>query len=246
MRYIGKIALWLAVFLAVFAVRFPYEPVFLSLITNIQAATQAQISWDDVSANILGAKFSGFQVKMPSGFAFSADQATIVPTLKGLRAACTQTAKDGKATALLTGKGLEFAAEKLEIDTGSKDIGTVKMTGNLTYGLNDASIKGEARFVIAELSGIAPVTLKGLEIGSAISTDNSQKNKDVSVIVNALTVYGQGIDGQGTLKFISTKGGSSPSLNGKLDINAVGLGRKTIILGGTWAQPQWNTTGAQQ
>ena len=239
MRYTSKIALWLAVFLVFFAVRFPYEPMFLRLITKIQEMTQAQISWDDASANILGAKLNNFQVKTPAGFAFAADQATIVPTLKGLKATCTQTAKDGRASALLTSKGLEFSAEKLEIDT-------VKMSGNLTYGSYNDSIKGEARFVLPELSGIAPVTLKNIEIGSVISTDSSNKNKDTSIISNALTVYGQGLDGEGDLKFISTKGGASPSLNGKLNINAVGLGRQTIILGGTWAQPQWNLAGAKQ
>lgn len=246
MRYAAKIAIWLAVFLAVLAIRFPYEPVFLRIIKQVQETTQAQISWDELHASILGAKFQGFRVIMPSGFAFSADQAAISPSLKGLTISCTQTAKDGKASALVTNKNIEFNADKLEVDTGSKDIGTVKMSGNLAYALEDASVKGEARFVIPDLSGMLPISLKNIEIGSAISTEAAGAQKDTTTIVNALTIYGEGLDGDGTLKFTYTKGSDSPALSGALNVNAAGLGSQTIELGGTWAQPQWNLAGAKQ
>ena len=244
MRYASKIGIWLAVFLVVLAVRFPYEPVFLRLITKVQETTQAQISWDEVSASIFGAKLKGLRVSMPSGFAFSADQAEITPSLKGLKITCTQTAKDGNASALLTKNSVDFKSEKLEMETGSQDLGTIIMAGNLTYALSDASVKGEARFVIPDLSGLLPVSLKNVEIGSAISTDSSAGNKDNQTIVNALTLYGQGLDGDGTLNLTYPKDGGSPNLSGELHVNAAGAGSQTIKLGGTWAQPQWNLAGA--
>ena len=244
MRYASKIFIWLAVFLAVLAVRFPYEPVFLRLVTKVQETTRAQISWDEINASILGAKFKGFHVSMPSGFAFSADQAEIVPSLKGLKISCTQTAKDGKASALLTKTNVEFTADKLEMETGSKDIGTVKMTGNLTYALSEATVKGEARFVIPDLSGLLPISLKNIEIGTIISTAAPSGNKSAQTIVNALTLYGEGLSGDGTLNLTSSKDGGSPTISGELNVNAAGLDPKTIKLGGTWAQPQWNLAGA--
>ncbi|MBQ7568426.1 hypothetical protein IJT17_06435 [bacterium] len=245
MRYIYGIALWLAVFLLVFAYRFPYEPVFLRLITKLQEQTQAQIAWDDISANILGAKLHGLTVAMPSGFSFTSDQATITPSLSGLCLKCTQTAKDGRAQAQLTSKGVEFSAEKLEVSTGSQDLGTVVMSGNLNYALNGAGIKGELRLVVPELSGVLPMPLNNLEIGTVIASKETA-DANSSAVSNDLTLYGEGLDGTGNITFTFTQGGSSPSLSGELNINTTGFGTHTIKLGGTWAQPQWNLAGAQK
>lgn len=246
MRFAAKVGIWLAVFAVVLAYRFPYQYVFLRLIDEAQRSTNAQITWSELEANILGAKLQDLEVTMPSGFSFQADRATIRPSFSGIVAKCEQTSTEGSCTAQLGRSGLEFQAEKLQVNTGSDDLGTVAMSGNLTYALTDKNLSGEIHLLIPELRGILPMPLKGLEIGDTLSTETAKGDTKSSILKNSLKLFGEGIDGQGQLDLTTTEGASSPALSGELTVTTKGFGTHTIDVGGTWARPKWNLAGAKK
>lgn len=246
MRYLSKIIVWLAIFFIVLAWRFPYELVFIKAIDSLKEQTKAQITWDELEANLFGAKLKNLQIVMPSGFKFSSDQAIIRPKFTGITFACTQTAKGGQAKLTMTHSSLELETDKLEADTGSNDIGIVNLSGNLAYTIANSAIKGELHLTIPSLSGALPIPLKNLEVGATIASDGTTSNNKNLTISNALTIYGEGLDGSGNVYLKFAQGSTSPSMNGELTVNAKGLGTHTIKLGGTWAQPQWNLAGAKK
>ncbi len=248
MRFLTKLIVWIAVFLVVLAIRFPYQPLFLELMNKIQDTTKAQITWEEAEANILGAKLKGLAVLMPSGFSFKADTATIRPSFSGLTVACKQTTVDGQANAQLTSKGLEFSADKLSVNTGSNEIGEVTMSGDLLYGLNGTDLNGELHLKIPTLSGALPMPLKDLEIGAKISSANdNESSSTVSSLNTTVNIYSNdGIDGNGNVTLTYTEGTASPRLSGTINVQTKAFGTHNITLGGTWAQPDFKLAGAKK
>ncbi len=248
MKFLIKLIVWIAIFLVVLAIRFPYQPLFLELMDRIQETTNAQITWEEAEANILGAKLKGLEVLMPSGFSFKADTATIRPSLSGLTVACKQTTIDGKANAQLTSKGLEFSADKLSVNTGSNELGEVTMSGDLLYGLNGTDLSGELHLNIPTLSGALPMPLKDLEIGAKLSSDGGKESSSkVSRLNTTVNLYSNdGIEGSGNVTLTYTEGKASPGLSGNLNVRTKAFGTHNITLGGTWAQPDFKLAGAKK
>lgn len=244
MKFLSRLIVWFLVFLAVLAFRFPYEPIFLRFLAEIQEKTNATMSWDNVDANLLGAKITNFHIQLPSGFQFDSDQATITPSLNGLVLNCTQTAQGGNAKFQIDRKNLSFQADKLVASVGFEGLGKVTSSGHLLYALSGGALKGEMRLVIPELSGLAPIPITNLEVGVALNSDGAKDN--TTVLDNKLTVFAEGLDGEGQIGLTFHPDTASPALSGEITVTTNGFGTHTIKLGGTLAQPEWNLAGANK
>lgn len=201
MKTVTKVIVWAIVFIVVLACRFPYTTVFRNAVARVETATGARLTWDTCKIGLTGAKLTGFAVRLPSGMNFAADSVSVRPNFQGFHTDIQQTTQSGKCSVEVGKNALVFHSDNLEVDTGSKDLKTVRMTGDLTYRMSDAYGKGELRLEIAELTGVLPLPLKGLKIGTvttiepiltgALSNKNQdQANSDASPTPNTPTSEG--------------------------------------------------------
>lgn len=252
MRYLWKALAWLVLFGLVLVWRFPYQAILDGQVANIEKLTGTKLSWSDCQAGLTGADIRELSVGMPSGMKFSADRVIITPSFSGFKAQIDQTTTNGKATVELQTGRLLFHSQDLQVDTGSSDFKMVTMSGDLTYKLSDNSGKGELHLVIPELSGVLPVTLKNLEVGTKINLSQTTAEPSspnatpqiVSVVDNKLTLFGEGLSGEGQLTARSHANASS-ALSGELKVTTQSFGTHNIEIGGTWAKPEWNLVGAK-
>lgn len=254
MRLLGALVAWVLLFLLFLALRFPYRTAFERTVSRIETATGADLAWEEADVGLLGVDLQGFTVRMPSGAKFAADRARFRPAWGGLSAAFTQTQQKGAATASLNGSDLLLHAEDLLVETGSRDLPTMRVTGDLGYNLNSRDGRGEIRMRIPDLSALLklPVSVPTLDVGAKVTLKpvalptgpgpgpagappamGSEVGADVSL-------FGEGISGGGNLALRSAPGGASPSLAGVLQIDAGQFGKHTIRVGGTLDRPQFD------
>lgn len=241
MRVLGAILAWLLLFALFLALRFPYRAVFERTVARIETATGADLGWEEADVGLLGVSLRGFTMRMPSGAQFSADRAHFRPAWRGLSATFGQTQAKGQATMRLAGSTLTVHAEDLQVDTGSRDLATVRLTGDLAYDLNTREGKGEIRMAVPDLSRVLPLPVPSLEVGARLTIRPVAGAGPPTTEVNTeISLFGEGITGGGNVRLRSQPGGGPPALAGSLQINAGKLGTHAIRVGGTWGRPEWS------
>lgn len=252
MRFLGALVAWILLFLLFLALRFPYRTAFERTVARIETATGADLAWEQADVGLLGVELQGFTVRMPSGARFGADRAHFRPAWGGLTATFTQTQQKGAATARLNGSDLALHAEDLQVETGSRDLATVRITGDLGYNLNSREGRGEMRMKVPDLSKVLPVPVPSLEIGAKVAIKPMALPAGPgpgpagappamgTEVTSDVSLFGEGLSGGGNLSLRSTPGGGPPALAGTLQLNAGNLGNHTIRVGGTWGRPEWN------
>ena len=241
MRRLGSLLAWLLLFLVFLAMRFPYRAVFERAVARLETATGADLAWEEANVGLLGVDLRGFSVQMPSGARFAADRTRFQPAWNGLSASFAQTQAGGKATARLQGSTLTLHAEDLQVDTGSRDLKTVRLTGDLAYDLNSGQGNGELRMALPDMSSVLPIPIPTLEVGAKVVLRPVQgAGQKATEVTSDLSLFGEGISGKGKVNLRSTPGAGPPTLNGILQIDAGQLGTHTVRIGGTWGRPQWS------
>lgn len=241
MRFLGHLLAWVLLFSLFLVLRFPYQAVFEQAVARIEASTGADLAWEEARVGMLGVDLRGFSLRMPSGARFSADRARFRPAWGGMTALLDQTQAKGRATAGLRGSTLELHAEDLQVDTGSRDLATVRLTGDLSYDMNQRTGGGEVRMAVPDLSKVLPLPVPALEVGAKVTLRSVAGAGPPTSEVNAeLSLFGEGISGGGTVRMQSQPGGGPPALNGSLKINAGTLGTHEVRVGGTWGRPEWS------
>ncbi|MGI5842618.1 MAG: hypothetical protein ACOX9B_00335 [Candidatus Xenobium sp.] len=241
MRTLGTVMLWLLIFLAFLALRFPYQALFEQAVGRLEASTGADLTWEEAEAGPTGVHLRGFEVQMASGATFQADRARFRPAWKGLSATLGQTRLAGQANAQLQGSRLTLHAEDLQVDTGSRDLGTVKLTGDLTYDLTSREGDGEIRMTLPDLSGVLPIPVPSLEVGAKVVVRPVPGNgPPANDVTSEISLFGEGVSGKGKVNLRTSPGGNSPGLTGVLQIDAGPLGNHTVRVGGTWGRPEWS------
>lgn len=252
MRFLGALLAWIALFLLFLALRFPYGAAFERTVARIEAATGADLAWEAAEVGLLGVELQGFTVRMPSGARFGADRAHFRPAWGGLAATFTQTQQKGAATARLNGSDLVLHAEDLQVETGSRDLATIRVTGDLGYNLNNQEGRGEIRMKVPDLSNVLPMPVPSLEIGAKVAIKpmaipagpgpgpTGSAPMTGTEVTSDVSLFGEGLSGGGNLSLRSTPGGGPPALSGALQIDAGKFGTHAIRVGGTWGRPEWN------
>ncbi len=241
MRTLRILLAWMAVFLLFVVLRFPYRAVFERTVAQVEAATGADLAWEDAEVGLLGVDLRGFSLHLPSGARFQADRARIRPAWRGLTASFTQTQAAGSASARLQGNALTFQAEKLQVQSGSRDLQTVRASGEMDYDLGNRQGQGEVRLALPELSGVLPMPIPSLEVGAKVSIKPvAGKEPGGTDVTSDINLFGEGISGKGRVNLHSLPGGGPPRLNGSLQIDAGQLGTHQVRVGGTWGRPEWS------
>ncbi len=171
----------------------------------------------------------------------------------------------GTASLSLNASELNFKSENLALDTGSKDLKAVQLSGQLNYNYLSSKGKGTLNLKVPSLKGSLPIELHDLEIGANITiepyeastsarsgqagssaevqtAENSPKRTSVN---SRLTLYSQDVTGEGLVSLRSTPQSNSPMLNGDLTFKTKMFGTHKVNISGTWANPEWNLAGAR-
>lgn len=171
----------------------------------------------------------------------------------------------GTASLSVNASELIFKSENLALDTGSKDLKAIQLSGQLNYNYLASKGKGTLDLKVPSLKGSLPIELHDLEIGANITIEpyeasTSSPSGQVSSQANGqpkgnspqrtsvnsrLTLYSQDVTGEGLVSLRSTPQSSSPMLNGDLTFKTKMFGTHKVNISGTWANPEWNLAGAR-
>lgn len=239
MKALLKVAVFLAIFLLVLLWRFPYDALVESSIRRAEAATNATITYQPVSAGPFGVRVSDLQINMPSGASIRFDSAKLFPTTSGARVTALQGENEMKAT--VSPSTLLLDLKDITVETGSSGIGQARATGDLEFGLATREGKGTLRLVIPELKLPLPVD-PAMEIGATYTIRRvgtpQQPRAGVSAEVNLLN---KDITANGTVSLEGQPAPARPAINGNLNYEHKTLGRGSLQLGGTWDNPSIKT-----
>lgn len=235
MRILIKIVAFLAIFIVVLILRFPYDALVEKSVRRAESSTGATIIYQPVSAGPLGVRVNDLQINMPSGTAIRFDSATISPTFSGVRVTAKQ--KDNEMKATVSPSTLDLSLTSITVETGSEGIGEATATGTLHYKMALREGNGELRLVIPELKLPLPIPDPSMEIGSVFTIRNvgtpQQPRTGVSAEVKLLN---KDIAANGTVSLEGQPPPSRPLINGNLSFDAP-TGQGTLQLGGTWDKP---------
>lgn len=235
MRILIKIGAFIAIFLVVLALRFPYDALVEKTVRRAEAATGATIIYEPVSAGPMGVRVVNLQITMTSGASIRFDSARIFPTREGLSATAKQ--KDNEMKVRVTPSTLTLSLSNIDVETGSEGIGKATATGELTYGLSSREGKGELRLVIPELKLPLPIPDPSMEIGSFYTIRNVGTPEQPRTGVSAeIKMLNKDIAANGTISLEGQPPPSRPLLNGNLSFDAP-TGQGTLQLSGTWDKP---------
>ena len=168
----------------------------------------------------------------------------------------------GTASFKLTSGKLNFKSDNLAFDTGSKDLKAIQLSGHLNFNYNKSEGKGELNMKIPSLKGSLPVALHNIEMGTNItiqpdpkSSRGSHKDKkdakngtkaDQALLINnRLTLYNEAVTGEGDIIMRTRPNGTSPTLDGTMELKTKMFGTQKVGVAGTWAKPEWNLAGAR-
>ncbi|MBQ7502161.1 hypothetical protein IJT93_05525 [bacterium] len=298
MKILLKIAVWLLVFAVVLLIRFPYESVLSHAMAKLEADSGIVVNWQDAQVGLGSMKMKGLSVSIPSGSRFQADKAAVSVIKGGMKIKFTQNdptailkqtlnlseaesispsmiPPDEPGTASLRAAApsvLSFESENLVVDTGSKSLQAIVLSGNMNIVNYEG--KGVINLKVPYLKIDAlPIPLQNIEIGSTVTMTpvkgkNNQikpskkknvkkKNQETEAeetgtertsfkIVNKITLFNDQATGEGIVTMITSPRGDSPSLNGEIELKTKTLGTHKVRIGGTWANPEWNLAGANQ
>jgi len=240
-RTLRIVLLWSALFLVFVVVRFPYRAVFERTVARFEEATGADLAWEEADVGMFGVDLRGFTLNLPSGANVKTDRARIQPAWKGLTATLTQTREAGSARARLEGDDLFVHADKIQVDTGSRDLQTVRASGEMNYNLGSRLGRGEVRLALPELSGVLPMQIPNLEVGAKVRIKPAAgKPTGGTEVTSDINLFGEGISGKGQVTLRPVPGGGPPKLSGDLSIDAGQLGTHQVRVGGTWGRPEWS------
>ena len=206
MKILIKIAVWAAVFMIVFAVRFPYESLLHKAMTQLEQKNGVQVSWQKAAVGLGTLQMKGLSVNIPSGSRFQADKASVSVISKGMEIKFAQNSLSDILKASLKDSGIEssmpakfqnetgsaslkaftssklsFESENLAVDTGSPSMKAIILSGYINIDKTEG--KGEINLKVPYLKADGlPIPLTDIEIGCVTTMEpaasSSSKKKD--------------------------------------------------------------------
>lgn len=237
MKLLTRGLIWVGLFLLCLGLRFPYRAAFEGGVRRLEQRTGADLAWEELGLGPTGIVLQGFSLRSPTGASVEADQAVVRPAWGGVVAVLSQTRLGSSARARFEGSRLTLQAEQLQVDSGSPDLKTIRLTGALRYDLTGREGGGELRMSVPGLVLPPPLPTLPLEVGARLKIQPQAEAAGQEVEAD-LSLQGQDLSGGGKVRMTSQTGGQPPILSGQLDLETP-LGPRTIRLGGTWSRPRW-------
>ena len=231
---IGRVFLFLIIFVGTLVWRFPYEAAIADRVARLEARTGAQVDYTPESASIMGVEWKDMRVTTRTGLKVQFDQAKLRPTLNGMSAYATQGKSQGRMVMGPTGD-LNIRMDQLNIDSGSKTFGEMNVTGNVTHSFQKRAGEGSLRLVLAHHQIPLPIEVETFESGNRLFWQDRGQGYELRIEVKVLGGTEFSADGD---ILLTPQPGLPHSLSGKLNIQTK-LGKRRLMLQGTWKDPHW-------
>lgn len=231
---IGRIFLFLLIFMATLVWRFPYEKAIADRIARLEARTGAQVDYTPETASIMGVEWKDVRVTTRTGLKVQFDQAKLRPTLRGMSAHATKGKSQGRINMGPTGD-LNIRMDQLNIESGSKTFGEMNVTGNVTHSFKDRRGEGNLRLVLAHHQIPLPIEVETFESGNRLFWQDRGQGYELRIEVKVLGGTDFSADGNILLE---PQPGLPHKLSGNLNIQTK-LGKRRLMLQGTWKDPHW-------
>ncbi len=226
---------FLMVMLTTLVWRFPYDKAIAERVARLENSTQCQLTYTPVSASIRGVEWSDVRLTARGGVQAAFEQAKLRPTLQGLSSYFRQSNK-GQARLNLNQQGqIQVRMDRLTVNSGSPEFGTLLATGDLSHDLGRKLGEGNLRLELPEFKAPLPVADLQIEVGSKLFWQDKGQGYELRAEVNL--VGGPQFHAEGVLGLTPQPNGPH-SLSGSLQFRTP-LRRGSLRLFGTWKQPQW-------
>jgi hypothetical protein len=233
---IGRLLIFVVVFVITLVWRFPYENAIADRIAALEARTGVQVDYTPESASALGVEWKDVRLTTPSGVKVQFDSAKLRPTLRGMSAQAIQGKGQGRLIMEPNGD-LSIRMDQLQFDSGSKVLGEMTVTGNVTHSFRGRRGEGNLRLVLDHQHIPLPVEVESFETGNRLFWQDRGQGYEVDMEVKLSA--GADITADGKLRLEPNPGGPH-RLNGSLNLQTR-LGVKgRLIPTGTWKNIQWN------
>ncbi|MFN8613990.1 MAG: hypothetical protein U0931_41040 [Vulcanimicrobiota bacterium] len=232
---ITRALLFCFVFVATVIWRFPYEEAIADRIAALEARTGTQVDYTPESAGMSGVEWKDVSITTRSGIKVRFDQAKLRPTLRGMSAQATQGKGQGRLVMEPNGD-LSLRMDQLKFDSGSKVLGEMTVSGNVTHSFRQRRGEGNLRLVLEHHNIPLPVEVESFETGNHLFWQDRGVGYEVNMEVKL--TGGADITADGNLKLEPNPGGPH-RLNGSLNVQTrLGL-KGRLIPTGTWKDIQW-------
>lgn len=237
MKAVKQTALFVALYIIFLAYRFPYEAVVVSSIDAFSRSTGFRVTYSIRSASLFGVYLEKIHVESPAGMKIDFGSAKLVPGLGTISAFLTQPA--GSLTINSERDGtVRIQPEKIGLESGMKELGTARITGDLNYNIYQKRGGGDLSIEVAKPQLPLP-TPDGLELGTKLAYEQKDGGYEVKAEVHLVGGGGQSEGADGNV-MVEPQPQQPGKLSGTLRVHsALKSGSSTLRLSGTWRKPQF-------
>lgn len=232
---IGRILVFLVVFVATLVWRFPYEEAIADRIARLEARTGVQVDYTPESASVLGVEWKDVRVTTRTGLKVQFDQAKLRPSFSGMSAYATQGKSQGRLVMGPTGD-INLRMDQLKFDSGSKVFGEMNVTGNVTHSFQKRAGEGSLRLVLPHHNIPLPVDVESFETGNRLFWQDRGQGYELRIEVKLLG--GADVAAEGNL-LLEPQPGLPHKLSGSLNVQTK-LGKGRLMPTGTWKDIHWS------
>lgn len=230
-----RILIFVVVFLVTIAWKFPYEQAVADRVAAIESSTGIQVDYTPESASIMGVEWKDIRVTTPAGVKVQFNSARLRPGLRGLSVQAVQDKGQGRLIMDPNGD-LNLRMDQLSFDSGSKVLGQVTVTGNVTQSFSKHQGEGSLRLVLSHHNIPLPVEVDSFETGNRLFWQDRGQGYELNIEVKL--TGGADITADGNLK-LEPQAGQAYRLSGSLNVQTrLGL-KGRLIPSGTWKNIQW-------
>lgn len=194
MKILIKIAIWIAVFIVVLIIRFPYEALATKAVARLEKSSGISVSWEKSQLGWGGLTLKDLLVTLPSGSKFKADTAKLRFTsgqvnlefvqnnplaLLGVEASDkTKALEPSTASLKASTSDITFESDDLVVDTGSSDLSVVQVSGKLSFQTFKGEGKGVINLKVPKMKVNLPFAVDNVEIGSKVTIKPYLSSRD--------------------------------------------------------------------
>lgn len=232
---IRKVLFFLLIFVATLLWRFPYEQAIADQVARLESKTSIQLNYVPVKASLTGVEWRDVKVTSSGGIQAEFQVARLRPNLSGLSSYFAQ-AKGQARVVLSRQRQVTVRMENLELESGSRQVGRIRATGDLQHDLVGRKGEGSLRLELPNFKAPLPILPEMvIQVGSKLFWQD--KGEGYELRTEVTMVGGNDFHTEGTIS-LEPQPGLPHRLLGSLQFRTP-LRQGTLRLSGSWKQPEW-------
>lgn len=241
MRIVRHLLIFLVSFVVFLAYKFPYAALVDSSIQRFERASGAQVEYTPKSASLLGVQLENVRVQFPSGVKIDFDSARLRPSWGRLSAHFVQS--QGQAQLNVEPDGMAvLKMDKIKMESGSKELGQIRATGDLNYNIRKSEGNGDLRLEIPKFQAPLPLPELSIDAGSKLNYIEKAPGAGHEVRAEVHLLSGTEFSADGNVEVLPQPAPLPGQLKGTLAFRTP-FKRGTLRLEGTWKKPQFQVSG---